>query len=239
MGALNYPKMVAFGAIQRSSRTPMHGVTRGEKMKKAIALAAGAAAVVLCSLHSGSCAGDELRQYRSNPPSEQFDMRARDKHSVETVRKVELYHWELAMECQRKKRLACAFNNLDFMLRWVPNHSRALNALVDLGVEHKRPDLALPYLEAAVAFCPKCADLYVVAGNYDLRIGKVDSAIGQYRKSLELNPNSADAHYNLGLSYFKQGNRIAANESAQKAYALGYPLPGLREKLKGAGAWKP
>jgi hypothetical protein len=47
-----------------------------------------------------------------------------------------------------------------------------------------------------------------------------------------------NAHYNLGLEYLDQRRLDLANIHAQAAYALGYPLPGLKEKLVRAGQWR-
>ena len=48
---------------------------------------------------------------------------------------------------------------------------------------------------------------------------------------------SAEVQYNLGLLEFELGDMDAASESAKKAYALGYPLPGLKNKLTRIGRW--
>ena len=50
---------------------------------------------------------------------------------------------------------------------------------------------------------------------------------------------SADVHYNLGLVLLKLGDPESAAEQAHLAYDKGYPLPGLRQKLKRMGYWEP
>ena len=52
-----------------------------------------------------------------------------------------------------------------------------------------------------------------------------------------LAPNSSEAHYNIGLMYTEMEEYPLAREHAQKAYSLGFPLPGLRSKLQRAGQW--
>jgi hypothetical protein len=44
--------------------------------------------------------------------------------------------------------------------------------------------------------------------------------------------------YNLGLAYVEIKRYPEALEAAHKAYALGFPLPGLRDRLKSVNAWK-
>jgi TPR repeat protein len=50
-------------------------------------------------------------------------------------------------------------------------------------------------------------------------------------------PDNATAHYNLGLLYFDKKNYSKAKVHAEKAYALNFPLPGLRNRLKKVGKW--
>jgi tetratricopeptide (TPR) repeat protein len=50
---------------------------------------------------------------------------------------------------------------------------------------------------------------------------------------------SAEVKYNLGLLNIELGDLDAAVANARDAYALKYPLPGLRNKLSAAGRWPP
>ena len=68
--------------------------------------------------------------------------------------------------------------------------------------------------------------------------GKLKDAIESYKKSLELNSGSANAHYNIGLAYVADKQYPLANEHAQKAYSMGMPFPALKTKLVAVGAWK-
>ena len=55
---------------------------------------------------------------------------------------------------------------------------------------------------------------------------------------IEQEPQNANAHYNLGLAYFETGDYDTALAKARQARALGFPLPGLADKLKAKGKWK-
>ena len=48
---------------------------------------------------------------------------------------------------------------------------------------------------------------------------------------------SAELFYLLGLVQFDLKDYAASREAAKSAYALGYPLPGLKRKLAAAGQW--
>ena len=47
--------------------------------------------------------------------------------------------------------------------------------------------------------------------------------------------DSPEIHYFLGLAYLNLKDLDLASEHARRAYDLGYPLPGLRNKLAAAG----
>lgn len=49
---------------------------------------------------------------------------------------------------------------------------------------------------------------------------------------------SPEIEYNLGLIYLQLGDVDAAAKHAHAAYALGYPLPGLKRKLQKLGKWQ-
>jgi tetratricopeptide (TPR) repeat protein len=48
---------------------------------------------------------------------------------------------------------------------------------------------------------------------------------------------SAEIQYSLGLVNLELGDVASAVDNARHAYASGYPLPGLRDKLKALGKW--
>jgi tetratricopeptide (TPR) repeat protein len=91
----------------------------------------------------------------------------------------------------------------------------------------------------AIAVNPDVAATYALQGIYLFRATRLPAAIASFEKALTLDPNSLNAHYNLGLAYFETKQFELANAHAQRAYQLGASVPGLRDKLKRAGHWKP
>jgi Flp pilus assembly protein TadD len=83
------------------------------------------------------------------------------------------------------------------------------------------------------------AGVHLVKGVYLQKRKRTTEAIDSYKKSIAINPNSANAHYNLALAYVAQKQNALANEHAQQAYALGMMLPGLQNRLIAENAWKP
>lgn len=133
--------------------------------------------------------------------------------------------------------------DLAFMLRNWPNHPEVLDALVRLAIRDKTnlPEgLKMPvecWLERAVQFRPDDSNARIIYGTYLARLKLTDKAIEQLKKAEEARPNEANVHYNLGLLYFEKKDYEQSLAYAKKAYALGFPLPGLRNKLVRAGKW--
>ena len=92
--------------------------------------------------------------------------------------------------------------------------------------------------DRALRFKPDDAKVHSIFGGYLLALGETDNALEQLREAARLQPDDATAHYNLGLLYLRKHDYAQARASAQQAYALGFPLPGLKNKLIAAGQWQ-
>jgi tetratricopeptide (TPR) repeat protein len=171
-----------------------------------------------------------------------YDYRSHPSYArpEQLLRTVERYHLGLSQQRMRERAYPQAFNEYEFILHQFPNHPQALLGMLELCKLAPQPKcMPTEFLERAIEVNPKAAGTYTVQGVYFTRIGKYPAAIDSYQIALSLQPDSANAHYNLGLAYFETKQYPLANEHAQKAYALGFPLPALREKLQREGQWKP
>ena len=139
-----------------------------------------------------------------------------------------------------------AINDLDYTLRTFPNHHRALAAVSNYAVQVNFSDIevmesGMPgiecYFKRAVEFKPDDSIVRLIYGSFLHRKGQYELAKLQYNKALEIDPSSAEAHYNLGLYYHDRGNLSMAVQHGRKAYELGYPLQGLKNKLIKKGVW--
>jgi tetratricopeptide (TPR) repeat protein len=129
--------------------------------------------------------------------------------------------------------------DLQYMLvRW-PNHPKALQMVADIAIQTKDSAYAVKWFEKAIDAFPSVYQSYTLYGIYLYRTQKYDNATVEFRKAVELNPNSSETNYNLGLALAAEHKYEEANKYAQRAYGLGYPLDGLRKQLKEAKAWKP
>jgi tetratricopeptide (TPR) repeat protein len=156
------------------------------------------------------------------------------------LRTVEHNHLGLGQQRLREKSYSRAFNEFTFILTAFPNHPQALLGMVELCNAWRSPNCGMEERFAkAIAVNPDAAGTYVIQGIYLARIGKNAAAIESYKRAVALQPDLSSAHYNLGLAYFEAKQYSLSNEYAQKAYSLGFQLPGLRDKLQRAGHWKP
>jgi tetratricopeptide (TPR) repeat protein len=134
--------------------------------------------------------------------------------------------------------------DIEYTLRVFPNHPRALFAMVRLGEKENRDKpIGSPYtiscwFDRAIRFTPNDGSVRLVFGIYLSRKGKTNEAIEQLQAAGKLGGDSANVHYNLGLAYFDLKEYEKSFEHAHAAYELGFPLAGLRNKLKQVGKWR-
>ncbi len=161
--------------------------------------------------------------------------------SKERQRWAESYHLKPGIKRMNEGNFTSAYNEFDFVLRYVPNHPRALSLMGDLAILMNRPDLGESYFKKAFELYPKTmrAESHKDYGRFLYQAGKYDDAIQALKKSLEMDPKLSLAHYFLGLTYWATKDHVRANHHAQIVYSRGFPLSELREKLMAANAWNP
>jgi Tfp pilus assembly protein PilF len=158
---------------------------------------------------------------------------------------VESYHFTPAVENLKHGNRGYLGGDLSYTLEHFPNHHRALSALAKLALREKK---AQPqgakfniecFFQRALGYRPKDAKVHSIYAGYLMARDKLDDARAHLDLAVQLEPDNATSHYNLGLLHFKQKDYAAARQSAERAYGLGFPLPGLRNKLSEAGQWQP
>ena len=134
--------------------------------------------------------------------------------------------------------------DISYTLRAFPNHPRALMAMMKYAerVKQERPrDSAHTmacWFDRAERFTPDDATVKGLYGMYLSRKGKKAEAIKKLDEARALGTSSPNMDYNIGLIYFDLGEYDKSLTSAHRAYAGGFNLPGLKEKLVRAGKWK-
>jgi tetratricopeptide (TPR) repeat protein len=166
-------------------------------------------------------------------------------HRKEKLPIVEQFHFNADVESLTRgmttKRIGA---EIDYVLRAFPNHHRALDAMARLAIKknNNRPDGAHYtiecYFDRATRFRPKDAMVPLIHGIRLNRMGMLDEALEKFKEAERLQPENPNINYNLGLGYFAKKDYENARIYANKAYALGFELPGLKQKLVAAGQWK-
>lgn len=134
--------------------------------------------------------------------------------------------------------------DLDYTLRVFPNHPRALKSMM----EHSfRTKLEQPYgatwpvwcyFDRAIRFQPEDGQVKMLYAMYLKRKGRLEESANQLERAQEYLGDNANLLYNMGLIYLDLGDFEKSLEYAHKAYSMGFPLEGLRNRLKRAGKWK-
>lgn len=161
-----------------------------------------------------------------------------------SLRIVEQYHFPPSVEQLRKGISGTIGGDLAYTLHASPNHHRALMSMVNLGVRDRTahaPGAAHSvecYLIRAETYTPDDGMVKLIYGLYFLKHGQPQQALAKLEEASALDGNDANIHYNLGLAYFDLKQYDKSLAGAHRAYALGFPLPGLRDKLKRAGKWR-
>lgn len=178
-------------------------------------------------------------RFSTNAPDKQFDYFQPSPRGKKLLNNVEQGHLVPGRRELAEGAFRHAHNDLDFVLRWYPNHPQALNLYSKLAMKRGQPESALPYFDYALRFSAKDLSTHILYGIHRFRMGDYRQAVERFQAALELNPEAAEAHYNLGLTYIELGEFDKARSHARRAYDLGHPLPGLRDKLKAQGQWRP
>lgn len=173
-----------------------------------------------------------------------LDYRLKDTSPVvkKGVQDLNRYHTQLAADELRQGSLHLSvIQNLDFSLRHSPNHHWALQLLIQYdragGKFGSYPPPECAFLWAR-QHAPDDYTVWFLGGYYYWSRKQYKNAEYWYQRALMLEPNLADGHYNLGLLYIDMAEYDKALKHAHSAYALGYPLPGLKQKLQRLGKWR-
>jgi tetratricopeptide (TPR) repeat protein len=159
--------------------------------------------------------------------------------SAETRRfisQVEEFHFTSSVETLREGSSGEFPIDIEYTLNSVPNHYRALATYAAWELKNPikgqaRARTAECYFQRAFGFRPDDPKLHLLYGTFLHRSGRLNEAATEYKQVEIMGLNTADYFYNRGLLEVDLGDLDAAREFADKAYSMGYPLPGLRNKL--------
>jgi len=143
---------------------------------------------------------------------------------------------------QKKFLLTTAQDEVSFSLRSADQSSIIYPDIVISFALIKReqgdPQAAVTQLQRLIEVQPQSARAYVALAMMHKQLKQLPAAREALIKgNTVMEGNSSDIQYNLGLINLELGDVSEAVENAKKAYALGYPLPWLKDKLRSMGKW--
>jgi tetratricopeptide (TPR) repeat protein len=171
-----------------------------------------------------------------------FDYRRRGEFAP-NLQLVESFHFAPEVEKLISGQSGTIGGDLDYTLRAFQNHTRALSSMARFALQSKSPKAGGMhwtfecYFDRAIRFQPDDPAPRSIYGAYLLRKGRTDDALKQLSEAVALAPDDPSANYNLGLGYFEKKDYAQAKLYAKKAYALGFPLQGLKTKLINVQRW--
>ena len=135
--------------------------------------------------------------------------------------------------------------DIDFALKRIPNHRDCLVPLVKYQAKKGYPffpeEAKYPsadcYIRNAQSLFPHDMYLWSLQGLNYYYHDDFEAAAKTFQQVVDKQPKNAEAYYNLGLARFQMKDYKASADAAKQAYALGFPLNGLKRKLQKAGAW--
>jgi predicted Zn-dependent protease len=110
--------------------------------------------------------------------------------------------------------------DVDFLLRYVPNHVEGLLLNEAIAKSKHLPEKAMSRYVQALQLYPDHAITHAQLGAYLLDLGRVDAAIESLNTAVRLEPRLAMAHGYLARAYRRKGD--PARASAEEAEAHKY-----------------
>lgn len=156
---------------------------------------------------------------------------------------VEGAHFPPKVEALKSGNRGYLGGDIDYTLRAIPNHPRALMAMARLG---ERTGSTQPaganfpvecYFDRAERFARDDPMVHVLYGVYLAKASRVKEAQTQLALAEELGGDDPQVVYNLGIGYLELRQYDQAVDFAKKAETLGIRFPGLRQRLQRAGKW--
>lgn len=171
-----------------------------------------------------------------------FDYNASDS---EFIRRVEAPHFPPYVEAlQRGSTGETPGHDIAYVLRTFPNHPRALMAMSNLARKEKRdkpiksPFSIQCWMQRAIYFRSEDGMVRYVYGIHLMKTSRITEALEQLLLAEKyLGPNG-NLQYNIGLAYFEIKDYDKSLEYAHSAYASGFSLPGLKNKLISKKKWR-
>jgi superkiller protein 3 len=144
-------------------------------------------------------------------------------HAISVTEGNMLAHNALAVEAMKHGDLTTAGAQVTKALQIKANYPAARYTLGMILVQQRDFNKAIEQYNLALQSSQPgtmAATIWNGLGGAKAQLGRLDEAVSDYHRALELNPNYADAYTNLASDLVAQGKFGEAAESAEKAVAL-------------------
>jgi predicted Zn-dependent protease len=148
---------------------------------------------------------------------------ARDPTVSSKLRGVEAYHLNKSVyDNISQGRYQYALNDIEYVLRYFPNHPTGLQLLTTIAVLSKNRAVPIRYFEKALAQYPSHALTYAQYGRYFVILGDLENGLQKLNYAIQLDPKLTAGYVWLAQAYEKKGDLKMARESQERARDLGY-----------------
>jgi tetratricopeptide (TPR) repeat protein len=154
------------------------------------------------------------------------DSEALFKRMIDATPNNYMARYNLGNLYSKENRIPEAISNLTAAIEGEPNYAEAHNNLAGIFLEQKRYDDALSHYRTAARLRTEYLYVFNLANALaDAASARHDTnefaeAVQTYRQALQLNPNSSEAHHNLGLTWQAQGRAGEAVAEFEQAVRL-------------------
>jgi predicted Zn-dependent protease len=148
---------------------------------------------------------------------------ANDRNVKQQLYNVERFHLNKSVvENIGSGKYQYALGDINFTLKYFPNHPRALHLLTTIAVLSKNRVLPMRYFERAIALYPNHAITHAQYGWYFVTIGDLDNGIQKLNHAVQMDPKLTAGYVWLAQAHAKKGDVQSAREARERAKELGY-----------------
>jgi hypothetical protein len=134
------------------------------------------------------------------------------------LRNVETFHLDKRLlQNIADGRYDVALADLDFVLKYFPNHPGALQMLTTVAALSKKTAIAVKYFEIALALYPNYAITHAQYGRLFMVLGDLNVAIKKFEQAIQMDPKLTAGYELLALAYEKKGDVKSARETRERA----------------------
>jgi len=154
------------------------------------------------------------------------DSEALFKRMIDATPNNYMARYNLGNLYSKENKIPEAISNLTAAVEGEPNYAEAHNNLAGIFLDQKRYDDAIPHYRIAARlrteylYVFNLANALADAASASHDTNEFAEAVQTYRQALQLNPNSSEAHHNLGLTWQAQGRAGEAVTEFEQAVRL-------------------